>query len=358
MNKIKNTLSKVQIINPENQFNIMNKIILILIFTLSTVGIFAQVDSLIFNNGNYIVGEVKGMDRGVLTMETDYSDSDFNVDWEEIKELYTTSYFLVTLSEGKRHNGKLESFAPGKINIITDDEGTIDVESSTIVFLKSVNKGFMDQVYANIDIGVDLTKANNLKQYSGRSNVGYLAEKWSTDLHFNTLYSSQDNTDPIRRTEGGVSFKFYLPRDWYIPASTNLLSNTEQKLDLRSTTNIGIGKYIVHTNKTYWGFSVGANYNYENYSIDADDRKSTEGFFGTELNMFDIGDLSLLTRAVAFPNFTESGRWRADFNFDVKYDLPMDFYIKVGFILNYDNRPVEGASEFDYVFHTGFGWSW
>ena len=44
--------------------------------------------------------------------------------------------------------------------------------------------------------------------------------------------------------------------------------------------------------------------------------------------------------------------------FDTKYDLPMDFYIKLGFTLNYDNQPVEGAPEADYVFSTGFGWSW
>lgn len=136
------------------------------------------------------------------------------------------------------------------------------------------------------------------------------------------------------------------------------MSNTEQKLDLRTTTNLGIGKYVIHTNKTYWGFSAGANFNNENFSSDADDRNSMEGFFGTELNMFDIGDLSLLTRLVAFPSFTEAGRWRSDFKFDVKYDLPMDFYIKLGFTMNYDNRPVQDASEVDYVFHTGFGWEW
>ena len=83
-----------------------------------------------------------------------------------------------------------------------------------------------------------------------------------------------------------------------------------------------------------------------------------EGFFGTELNLYDIGDLSLVTKVIAYPSFTESGRWRTDFNFDAKYDLPLDFYIKAGLTLNYDNRPVEGASETDYVFQTGFGWEW
>ncbi|OQX78479.1 MAG: hypothetical protein B6D61_05360 [Bacteroidetes bacterium 4484_249] len=138
----------------------------------------------------------------------------------------------------------------------------------------------------------------------------------------------------------------------------SFLSNTEQKLDLRTVGKLGIGKYVIHNNHTYWGFEGGGTYNNENYWDKTDDKESWEGYFGTELNMFDIGDLSLLTKAMAYPSITEAGRWRADFNFDMNYDLPLDFYIKLGFSLNYDNRPVEGASETDYVLHTGFGWEW
>ena len=336
----------------------MKKYFLLSIFMLAATGLYAQVDSLIFSNGNYIVGELKNMDRGVLTIETDYSDDDFKIEWDGITEIYTTSYFLITLTDGTRLNGKLESSEQGKISITTEYEGTIETEPHTIVYLKSIDRGFLDQVYASIDIGLDLTKANNFKQFSVRSTMGYLAERYSVDLFLNSLNTWQDETDDIKRTEGGATFKYYLPSDWYIPVSVNFLSNTEQKLDLRTTTNLGIGKYVIHTNKTYWGFSAGANANIENFSTDADDHSSMEGLIGTELNMFDIGDLNLLTRLEVFPSFTEAGRWRSDFKFDLKYDLPLDFYIKLGFTLNYDNRPVEGASEIDYVFHTGFGWEW
>ena len=70
------------------------------------------------------------------------------------------------------------------------------------------------------------------------------------------------------------------------------------------------------------------------------------------------GILSLLTQIVAYPSFTESGRWRSDFSLDAKYDLPLDFYVKLGYTLNFDNRPAEGSVKTDYVFHTGFGWEW
>jgi hypothetical protein len=46
----------------------------------------AQIDSLVFYNGNYLVGEVKAISRGVLAAKTDYSGSDFNTEWEKSKK--------------------------------------------------------------------------------------------------------------------------------------------------------------------------------------------------------------------------------------------------------------------------------
>lgn len=328
---------------------------LVLLFSLNVT---AQSDSLIFTNGNYIIGEIKGMDRGIITVETDYSDNDFKIEWGGIKEIYSVTYFLITLNDGQRYNGKIESDRQGIINIITDDQGSVQVNTDDIVFLDSVDKGFWSQFYASIDIGFDMAKANNFRQLSVRSNLGYLAKRWSLNAIFNTLFSEQDDIESINREDGELTFKYYLPKDWYTVTSITFLSSTEQKIELRTTGNLGMGKFVIHTNRTYWGINAGASFNNENFSDDSGDRKSWEGFLGTELNMFDIGDFNLMTNLVAYPSITESGRWRADFNLDTKYDLPMDFYIKASITVNYDNRPVSGAPETDYVLYTGFGWEW
>ena len=318
-----------------------------------------QPDSLIFNNGNTIVGEVKSLERNILKIETDYSDSDFTIEWDGIKEIYTTTNFLITLTNGSRYNGSINSSDPDKITITTDEDGMLTVNPDEIVYLDDMDKGFWSQLYASIDIGFDLSKSNNLRSFSSRSSIGYIARRWQLDGTFNRMTSKQDDVDDIERTDGKIAFKYFLPNDWYPTASVDFMSNTELQLNLRTSGKLGFGKYLVHSNELYWGFSVGANFNDEDYTPpELDDRQSLEGFLGTELNLFNVGDLSLMTNFVAYPSFTESGRWRSDFKFDVKYDLPLDFYIKAGFDLNYDNQPAEGSPEFDYVLHTGIGWEW
>ena len=74
--------------------------------------------------------------------------------------------------------------------------------------------------------------------------------------------------------------------------------------------------------------------------------------------MFNFSDLDVSTRVLGYPSLTEKKRMRVDVNFDLKYDLPKDFYIKAGISLNYDNQPVENASALDYVLQTGLGWEW
>ena len=331
-------------------------LILFILFTSGFLQVKAQTDSLILSTGDVILGEIKKMTKGVVTIETDYSDSDFEIEWSGIREMYTKTFFLITTSGGTRYNGKIMSVAPGKVQIITELPGEIKVDLGDIVDLQSVDKGFWSRLYASIDLGFSQTKANNLRQVTIGSNISYVANKWSGSIKFDGLSSTQDEVDPIKRWDGDITYRYFLPKDWYLIAELSFLSNTEQKLDLRTNAKLGAGNFLIHTNRSYLGLMGGLSFNNEKYSTESSDHQSLEGFAGTELNLYDIGDLDLLTNLTAYPSITDSGRWRVDFKFDAKYDLPLDFYIKLGFTMNYDNQPVEGATDTDYIFSAGFGW--
>jgi hypothetical protein len=181
---------------------------------------------------------------------------------------------------------------------------------------------------------------------------------WSWDARINSLTSNQDSIAATKRTDGIVSANLFLPHDLFVVGALDFLSNTEQLLDLRTNTRLGLGYYIVHKNSWYWNFAGGIAYVDEAYSSGENSKESMEGFIGTELNLFDLGDFSLFTKVTAYPGITETGRFRTDFKMDLKYDLPLDFYVKGGLTVNYDNQPAVGATELDYVFNSGLGWEW
>ena len=329
-----------------------------ILFFFSNIGL-SQTDSLGFANGELVIGSIKKMDRSVITIETDFSNNDFSIDWDKVNMIKSDQNYLVTLSDGRRFDAKINSTGNDKEVEIFNEDGSTIVSLDDIVYFNPINQSFWDKFNANIDIGLNLTKANNLTQFNARTGASYLTKRWALGGTYNTVFSSQDSVSDTRRMDSNVNFKVFLPKDWYTFISNDFLQNDEQKLKLRSTTKLGIGNYLVHTNSSYLGIFGGAALNNEKFTENANpDRQSTEVFAGLELNLFDIGDLSLLTNTIVFPSLSEDGRVRVDFKFDVKYDLPLDLYIKVGTTVNYDNQPIAGAGDLDYVFQTGIGWSW
>lgn len=323
----------------------------------------AQVDTLILKNNNEIFGEIKSMNKGVLQVETDYSDSDFTVKWNEIKYISTVTTFLISINDGEKYNGTLKSVDINKI-AITHSADVVVYDSESIVSLNSVNENFWSRLNASIDIGYSSTKANNFNQFTSNSTMGYLAERWSSDIYYNSLFTSQDGVDDTKRIDYGAAYKQYIKRGWYVPVDITFLTNNEQLIDLRAVGKLGFGKFFIQKNSAYWGAAVGVSYVSEIFiaatdtTLAADSRQSYESFIGTELNLFDIGDFSLFTKLVVYPSITEKGRIRSDFDINTKYEFPMDFYAKLSLSLNYDNQPVEGAPEMDYVTSIGVGWAW
>lgn len=334
-----------------------SKCLMLTFFLLSFTIMFSQNDTLVVKSGNTIHGEVKGMNKGVLKMKTSYSDSDFAIEWDKVTKLITSTEFLINTSRGERYNGKLRSINDKELIILSATDTLAKVFIQDIVFMQMVKSDFLSKLSASIALGYNFTKSNNFKQFSLRSTLGYQAKRWSSKANYNDISSNRDDTDAVKRIDAALSYRYYLRKDWFPLAEVNWLSNTEQDLKLRTVSKLGMGKYLKRNNRLYWGVQAGVSYNNESFSnANSSSLNSAEGFFGSELNLYDVGDLNLLARIIAYPGITESGRWRFDSNMDLKYDLPLDFFIKVGFSVNYDNQSVNPSGNYDYVVQTTFGW--
>jgi putative salt-induced outer membrane protein YdiY len=321
-----------------------------------TLDLFSQTDSLILINGDVIIGEVKSMNKSVMQIETAYSDADFKIEWEGVKEIYTEGVFLIILENGDRITAKIETSTPTHVNLIGTDR-IQEVNMDSIIYMDQFGNTFLSNFYASLGLGLNLTKANNLTQFSLNGSAGYLARKWSLDLYFNSLNSAQDEIDNTKRTEVGLEYRYILVNKWYLSAAVDFLSNTEQALKLRSNGRLGGGYFPAKNNKLYWGMGAGLNANIETFSNEAPDRQSLEAYFGTEINLFNVEDFSLLSNIYVYPSLTEAARIRVNYLLNLNYDLPFDFYIGMNFSLNYDNQPAEEGKETDYVFGVNFGWS-
>jgi hypothetical protein len=344
--------------------NILNlfKPILTSLFVITSAVVYcpdllAFPDSLVFHNGNIITGEVKGLQKGVLEIDADYNDQNIKVTWLEVKEIYTESQFLITINN-TLYLGRLSSISEDSISIINDNSVLLQCKKREIVLLSLYKTKFSDRFNALIEVGINAARAENLRQFNSRSSFGYRAPRWSTEASFNSLVSEQNEAGRIRRNDGSLNLR-YAPFDkWYVLSSVSLLSNTQQKIDLRVNSLLALGRYLLSSNKAYWGVKIGVNSNQERFEGDDRSNNSWEGLLGMEINVFDVSDFNMIFTFAGYSGLSDFERYRADMNFDLKYDLPLDFFVRVGTSLNYDNKPAENATPLDYVFRSGFGWEW
>ncbi len=318
---------------------------------------FGQNDSLVFSGKNIITGEIKKMEKGVIEIDAPYNDSNFKIKWLDVKEIYTHSKFTITVSNNI-YRGRIASIAKNQVKIFDKDSVYITCKLEDIVYFTQFKDGFKNRFDALLELGFNYTKAQNLAQFSSRNSVSYKTDKSTIQASYNFIRSSQSNAETVKRSDGLLSYNRLLFRKWYFTTSLATLANTEQKIDIRANTQIGIGNYIFSTNRAYWGVRLGVNNNLEKFENESDARNSWEGTLGTELNIYDVGDLDMTLVFTGYSSLTESKRYRADINFDIKYDLPFDFFIRTGISFNYDNKPALNASTSDYVIRSGIGWEW
>jgi len=336
----------------------MKKFIAIILGLFLATPLIAQKDTLILRTGEEIIGDVKFMENSIIVIDTEDSDVDLQVEWNKVKAFNSERVFRIILSDGEKLNGTIDEDPANEAEvIITEEDKTINAAFGDIMMLKPFEDTFLGRFSASIDFGFNMTKANSLKQSSLRSKVGYITNKWATDASFDMVSSSQDNADDTKRKDGALQVRRIFKKGWFLSLSANFLQNDAQMLKLRTTLKAAAGKYIVDNDNLNWSFLAGLAWNNEKYTDpDLEKRSNAEGYVGTELNVLNIKDLSLYTSVALYPGISESDRFRTDFKFDIKYDLPLNFYVKLGYTHNFDNKPVEGASKNDYVLQTSIGW--
>ena len=339
--------------------------VLLVFFALFSSGLMGQVsDTLVMDNGNMLIGELKVMNKGVVTLKTKYSENDFKIKWDHIKYLKTNRFFVIYLVQGTHYFGRLspDLSQPDHFLIFDFQKGRVSVKKEDIIYLKNAEKTFWGRINFDVSLGYSLTKANNNSQMTTLFNAAYLANSYRIHLNYDMNRNFQTIDDTLKtktkRTELSLGGQYFLKKRWFLSGAGTFLNSSEQKLSLRSNISAGAGNFLINNHVHYLSVSGGLVWNLEKYYPETGqpEKNSLESFFGVEYVVFNFGKLDINTSLYAYPSLTEKKRFRSDFNFSLKYKFISNFFINLSFNYNFDNQPAEGASRFDYVFQTTIGW--
>jgi hypothetical protein len=315
-------------------------------------GIASAADVVVMTNGDRLVGEIKSVEKDVLTFETDYSDSDFKIKWEKIASIESDRQFLMETFDGTRVSGSLTP-DPAKKPVV--QIGGTNVQLPDVSNVQPFERTFWSRFDTGLDFGYSMTRTNSATQLSLGANLSYRDEHHIDVVFANVFRSSQDNAPETQRWDFANDFRRLLGSRWYANTTQDFLNSEEQGLDLRTTIGGGGGRYLLRSASQYLAVGGGIAWTNENYTDTTPTKDSAEAYFGTELMTEKLKITDFITRFTYYPSLTISDRYRLLYRFDFDFNLPGDWYLRFGFFDNYDSLPAAGFSKNDYGWSNSFG---
>ena len=94
---------------------------LFVFFLVFSLTIEAQNDTIRFKDNTTLTGEIKSLSTGILTMETDFSDKDFKIEFNKVEEIIISRKCIINLTNSRRYYGNIRSETPGTFTIFFED---------------------------------------------------------------------------------------------------------------------------------------------------------------------------------------------------------------------------------------------
>lgn len=209
---------------------------------MSSAGIaYAAKDVVITTSGDRLVGEIKNVGKDLLTLSTDYSDSDFKIKWEKVASIESDRQFVVETFDGKRILGSLKPEPEKKA--VTEVAGT-SVPLPEVAGVQPIERSLWSRFDLGFNLGYSMTRANSAKQFSLGGNLSYRDERNLDSAFFNAFKNTQSNAPQTSQWQFGNDLRHFLGKQWYVNTIQDFLNSQEQGLSLRTTLGGGGGRYL------------------------------------------------------------------------------------------------------------------
>jgi Protein of unknown function, DUF481 len=319
-------------------------------------------DLVIMENGDRNTGEIKKMEFGILHLKSDLVADTLKLDWEKVVRVQSIARYEFETIDKEFYYGMTQPDPNNEVptrtlRILLDGGGVIDVAIPDLISIREIGQSFLSRMNIFIDAGAGYTSANSRTQSNIDFSGSFQKPKYSGTLNFSSQFSREPGAERTSRQELQITAQRVINKKWESVALGALLSDKQLDLDLRSTVGGGVERSLLETNRTLFSIIGGVVYTNENYSIDEQDRNNAEALGGLIFSTYRFRGSSLDTQVFVFPSLSDPGRLRIDADFDWKWDMILDFYWRIGFTNNYDNRPPPGGINNNFSVTTAFGWS-
>lgn len=336
--------------------------VILLLFAF-TSSIFA--DQIVLKNGDRLTGAIVKSDDKNLVIKTEYA-GDVTLQWAAVQDITSTQPLHVGLNNGQTLVGPVTT-TDGKLEVATTKTGAVEAPKNAVVVIrndaeqatyeKSLHPGLLEGWTGGANVGFSLTRGN--------SQTKNLALAFTADrkglhdklgLYTNSVYATNDAPGAVPGTtanavQGGIRYDRDLSSRLFAFVGADFQTDALQSLGLRSVLGGGLGLHVIKSEATTLDLLGGANYTRESYSTFT--RNFAALTLGEELMHKLHGSTVLTQRLYFYPDLSNSGEYRATFNFGTVTRISKWLGWQNSFGDIYVTNPPVGKKQNDIIFTTG-----
>jgi hypothetical protein len=318
-----------------------------------------KTDVVVLRNGDTITGEIKELDRGRLTFETDDAGT-LAIEWDKVKSVTASATFEVHELGGGQYFGALgPGPKDGELSVVPVAGAEKVLPLWRVVKIERLGATVWQRLDGSVDAGVSYASSSELLTLDLATRVVLTRPGHELSLDGSSTITRQPDADDTSRNNLTFSYRRRRPGHWAGFAQAQAEQNKELGFDLRASFTGGAGRYLMQGRRHDLLAALGLRVNREK-PLEGETTNNLEAAVGLTFDRFsyDFPKVDVYATVSGFANLTDWGRVRAELDVRIKREILRDFTLSLRVYESYDSRPVtEGAAKNDYGGGFGLGWT-
>lgn len=335
---------------------------LLMAAVLCALAVVASADQVTLKNGDRLSGTIISSDGKTMLIKTDLA-GDVNVHWDDVSAIVSSQPLYLGLKDGQTVAGTVTT-ADGTFTVTTNAAGKVEVPKASVTAVRdAAEQKAIDNWSGILDTGLSLTRGNSATlAFSLSAKAARITKRDKISVYSTAVYASDDTTPPSHTTahaiRGGIRGDFNLSDRWFVFGLADFEYDEFQHLDLRNVLGGGLGYHVIKRKTTTFDLFGGGDFEQEYFSATVAfpaglTRKTGEVLAGEELNMKLNERFALTEKVSLFPNISDSGQYRFQFDATAATKLKTWLSWQITFSDRYLTNPLPGLKTNDALLSTG-----
>jgi uncharacterized protein DUF481 len=317
-----------------------------------------KVDVVVLQNGTRVVGEIRSMSRGRLELKTDDMGT-LQIEWGNVVQVTAPEFFEVEDMDGALSFGALRpGRAEGALEVFSD-WGESSLLLGRVARIQLVKSGFWDRFRGSVDVGASYTSATELFQLEGDADLRYRKPKFEAWAEADAVLTHQPDVEDTRRSSLAIGYARLFANRQRLYTQGTLEQNRELGFDLRSSVLGGWGYMLARDARNELVGGAGLAVNREK-PIEGESTTNLEAATGLSWANFayDFPNTDIKVAAFGYLGLNHWGRFRLEATASLRREVFADFYVGAKAYESYDSEPAtEGAQKNDWGLSLTVGYS-